>query len=925
MKLKNLLFITICCPHVSHAVIVTNLAVNVSAKVFDRAYGTLYLGLAGSNNNAITAFYRFDGVGSPTSSAIATNPNLSNATIEFLALSEQGCSATSVLATATVAATGAFSQTDVMALTSDGAHVGTSSQLNDASGAAITSGIVGLAASAGYVFAAVRPSGGDFGAVNSGIALMKLTPVAATLDVLDATTGAAGNKAQRFDINSTVLGFTPPVTFDGTANENLQLFYDSFLDRLYIATLVSSGNGGARSTAVAYVDSNGILQIKSIGNATAFDNTNTQIVGTKANAALVYNYQVSVLHASTGPSYLIVNGNADPGTNGRNSIYALPLVDNSSVPATHGTLANKNSALTDGKFTIAATSADQLVTTTDVPAKVGTSPLPLPLTNLPWEIVVVGDTVYASIDDPASATADPGIFYSQALFDENGKIARWTPWSKRATPFDSFPDGTATHYPQITFFDVDAMNGKLWAVNTEGTTPGKKLITTAWDLGTTSTSLAGKLNSAMATGCYSLLDLDQSTRGLGTSSPARFALFGGVNQVIFARTSHSTSLAAPYDYAAGTNIPYPQTVTTNFSGAADFLISPLPSDAGAVVALEYSRRETVEGAQNYFFAGAQGGLYVFADATGAGFTINNTVDGLNAAPFAQGEWYLIDPDKLKGSVIALKTTGQGTFGALYILTLEVTTGTNPPLISRLYSIPFGPNVTYMETNRRLLAQSQVAATNSDLSSALIIMGMQNITTNSEQLVIATNNGLYHSTATESGVGNYGIITAANQTAAAWIPVDSTDTTLYTGIFGIDNTLYQSTIWPVQIADEAGYKTFDRGTIRQLSGTVTANGYTFMPDPFNSSNPTASNATTLPQISSLWSDGNRRFFIVKRNGDTFGGNRLMVFPYDQDEWCASTLYLLDPVLNTICSCNCIKQIGATGILMVGTNSGVVALE
>lgn len=919
MKLKNLLLLTLCSAPMMHAVVLTNLAANTSAKVFDRAFGTLYLGLAGGGNNALTAFYRFDGSGTPSSSAIATNAALTGSTIEFLALSEQGCDTPTLLAAVTLL-TNDFSQTKVTALNNTGSTVTTSLDLNDATGAAVTAGIVGLAASNNYIFAAVRPNGANFGAAHSGIALIKLDPATVALTVQNAVAGGNGNVAQTFDLDSPTLGISTAVIFDTPDNTNISLHYDSFLQRLYLATRITAGADGARSVAVAYVDNAGSLQINKIAPNGAFNALNDQIIGT-TNATTVHAYQVGVLHASTGPSYLIVNGNADITTNHANSIYALPLVDNPSVPADHGTLARKDAALTNGTFTVPATLPAHLATIAEDAAKVGTGPLPIPNDNIPWEIVVVGDTVYASIDDPFSANSESGIFYSQALFDETGKIARWTPWSKRATPFNSFPDSTATLHPQVSFFDVDAMNGKLWAVGAAlvGTDvlPTATLITTAWDTGSTTKSLAGALNANMTTGCYSILDLDQSTRGFepATGCRTRYALFGGVDKVIFARVSQA---------AAGS--PYPQTVTTDYSGAADFLSSPLPSGAGAVVALEYSRRVVGEGAQNYFFAGAQGGLYVFADATGAGagFTSAAAVNALNATPFSTGKWYQIDTDLIEGSVIALKTTGEGV-GALYILTLEATTNPTSPIISRLYRMLLDTTFDTMNaiSHIALLAQSQTAALNSDLTNAKIIVGMQNITIAgpTEQLVIATNNGLYRSTR----AGANGILAATDQADALWTPVDPTDTALYTGLFGIDNAQFQSTMWAVQTADEAGAKTFERSNIRQLSGMVTANGYTFIPNPFNSSDITAANATTLPQATFFWSDGNRRFFVMKRTGDSAGRNRLMVFPYDQDEWCASTIYVLDPVMSNICSCNCIKQIGATGILMVGTDSGVVALE
>ena len=78
-----------------------------------------------------------------------------------------------------------------------------------------------------------------------------------------------------------------------------------------------------------------------------------------------------------------------------------------------------------------------------------------------------------------SANDDNGIFYCQALFEQTGKIARWTPWTKRAFPYNAFCNASCINNG-IAFFAVDAVTGKVWAVDGE---TRKVVRVTAWDKG----------------------------------------------------------------------------------------------------------------------------------------------------------------------------------------------------------------------------------------------------------------------------------------------------------------------------------------------------------------------------------------------------------------------------------------------------------
>lgn len=968
MKKINLIILTATLIfHTTHCTVEAELPATVKSKVFDRTTGTLFLGLEGESGaaNSISRVNRFSGVGKPIVTGIA-GTNLTGKTIEFLALSTSECETSPLLVTV-AQATNPLEQKEVNVLTHDGATmVTTDEELNDADGEAATTGIVAIAASSSHIFAAVRPTedtSNNFGDTGSGIALIGVDkPPELKLNIKDATTGQDGNQALPLDKTSDEIKIGGDVTFglsgasDATSNQAINLHWNEKLQRLYIALWVKSGGAsgdGARSVVVGRVLPSGLfantLALQEIAPAAAFDADQlTNIIGAKKTDIFVVARRVRVMHTSTGLSYLIVSGNVYEGTDVKiNKVFALPLVDNQSKPTEHGTLAKKDAALANGKFVTAATANADLPTSNEIFAKVGGFPLPIPNEGLPSDIVVVGDTVYVTIEEAADDTHDPGIFYSQALFDETGKIVRWTMWAKRAFPFNGFASITDTaDKGRVKFFDIDAHNGKIWAINGVTTvvgsesvlTAGKLLASTGWSSGSymadaTPTTLVGKLNHTLKKGCFSVLDLDQKTRGLGTSSPGRYALFGGLNKVVFARISKSKQGSAPFDFATDGSETFRQTVMDDFSDSTNFLETYLPSGAGAVTSLEYSRRINTSTNQNYFFAGTQNGLYVFAQKiTGVGFTIASFVNVLNNVPFSDGQWYKMDG--IQGSVIAITTSGNGNpdagQGALYVLTMQATGNPEHPIISRIYNIPFDETYTAMQASIYLIAQSKFEVTDSDLSSVKEILGMQIISTaanaTKEQLVITTNRGLFRSNADQTGT-NPGVINAKNQTLAKWEPVTENDTAMYSGIFEIDAQV-KTTVWPIQVSDEKGMLSFERSSIKQLNGAQNTppSPFTFNPTPFNSAD-TTKTFQTLYETTHFWSDGARRFFIVKRPGDPSNRNRLMVMPHDANEWhiCNPNQILSDPKLSTVRVFYWVKHIGATGILMAGTNFGIIALE
>ncbi len=926
----------------------------ITATVLQKSTGTFFVGLDSGlpfgSTFSIAKAFRPNFISPPKFIGIATDINIQGSPIEFLTVSDQITCKTIV--PFVIATTNNFEANQVSTIFDDGNGFTQTNPLGDAIGET-TSGIVQLATSMAttttinfprssrnisYAFAAVRPNDGDFGNANSGITLMSFTctSTAIILNTLDAQTGQAGNTAQVLDASSPELtgtGTGGDVIFSTDAQDinQVALYYDDFFQRLYIGVRIATGNSAGdigKSVVVGRVDPTNGLILEAIAPDTAIDGMLDQIVVAENEADMIVPNlranHLGVMHTSAGPSYLIVQGGNGTTNQVGDLIFALPLVDNLSDPTTHGTLANKNAPLENFAFVTTATLPDELANAGDPAALVGSDLLPILPNDQISDMVIVGDTVFISIAKEPSAFNDTGILYSQALFAADGKIINWTPWTKRASPIDLFPDVTPSVGSGVQFFEVDAATGNIYIVPTTPTSFNVPILVgiTGWtDFVSTSSALINQLNDALPEGSYSVLDLPQSVRGF-TATPdnpdaplSRYALFGGVNKVVFARISQ----------AENTDPASPQTVITDFSDPENFLVTRLPAESGCVQVLEYSRRTSSEGDTNYFFAGTENGLYVFTNADGEGFNVDE-LSTLDQPPFNGGRWQKIP--QIEGSVIDIKSSGL----ALYILTFE--TSAETPLKNTLYAISFEPTIEEMFDpafmNVRILAQTK---TEPVFGTTQLFTGMQIIATGDpsdletaaekEQLILATNQGLYKSNANQSNA-NQGIADADDQTEASWEIISTTTNTMYTGISGIETPIRHTT-WPLSVQDQ-GCRSFDASSVDQLNsnGDDDTGEVGFAPLFFNADVHTPA-FNKLEPITYFFSDGGRRFFIVNPTELSSSQTKLSVIPFDTQTWNLSSPQILKyPSLRSIERFFWVQTIGMSGLVLAGTNSGVIGL-
>jgi hypothetical protein len=83
---------------------------------------------------------------------------------------------------------------------------------------------------------------------------------------------------------------------------------------------------------------------------------------------------------------------------------------------------------------------------------------------------------------------------------------------------------------------------------------------------------------------------------------------------------------------------------------------------------------------------------------------------------------------------------------------------------------------------------------------------------------------------------------------------------------------------------------------------------------------------LPVIYYFWTDGTRRLMIT--SAKTCQGNSLLSLPFNTAQWriaSPSQAAIITPIITPLITMNWIKQIGATGLLLLGTNSGIISLQ
>ena len=513
--------------------------------------------------------------------------------------------------------------------------------------AAVTSGIVQITSASPFIFAAVAPTAGSFGDVGSGIALGVIGIAVELVNkftgplLVDAPTGKplreTGNRALPLDISTTELKIGSDLASIGTV---VDMIWHKSIGRLYIAlqtTGGAAGTDGARSVVVGRLDDKNALFLESIAPTSAISGTD-KIVGAVGASSEVTARKVREMFSSTALPYLIVLGNVGAPSATLKNVFALPLVSGNSTEL-NGSIAAKNAASEDLFLATnnlflervikqPATTAAQMPLSTDVATQVGGGGL---VNGDISDIFVQGDTVFASVLSPATGQV-AGVFSSQAIFEQNGKIKGWTTW-RRAVGL--------SEKDQSLF--LDNATGKFYTLVANDAVEVKTVKRTEWANGDTESispfaEAVDNFFPQVQAGVQGLHDFVVSSTTLDTATPGlldiSLLVATGNQKVFLAQTSRVVTGAvlpiqdgdfgSPLNFENGTITATFPTMGARMVGIAGGALDEI----GPIVAAQVAQDGT-GGANGWLFVGGTGGVAVLSKADGSGWpTASGLSDGL---------------------------------------------------------------------------------------------------------------------------------------------------------------------------------------------------------------------------------------------------------------------------------------------------------
>lgn len=469
--------------------------------------------------------------------------------------------------------------------------------------------VSGVISSGMPILAAVRPQGGVFGNPGSGIAIVLTVQKTKSdknepgnLTLFQPATRGLDITSPVVKINSTnLVSLQSPILLSDPARD---IFYAGF-----------QGVGGAGATdglqAVIGIDARRNFSLFKLIPDTALTVTGDYGIAAVGASKQVSIFNLALMQSTTRLSYLVVvGGSGNPATT-QKTVYALPLVNETgrlasktAVPVQQFASGYPYKLLNRALTRPVITNAD-LFTQSDVQIQVGAGVAPGPITDM----VVNGDAVFVSVAVPDADTDQPGIFCSQALFDQFGRIKGWTTWRRCA--------GFAE---PIWGFALDGYLGNFWALTGSSADTVTTVKRTKW--GQQTVGLGALYNQFFPTdkgGAQGIFDFSQTTPGFSTNAANRLAvtLLTGYQQVLLAQTGISSGGLFGPNTALGQSFVSADGTLRSFAPG----IFSLACSGGALASLGAIIAATVVNDGNYgwFVVGGSGGIAVLANEDGTGF------------------------------------------------------------------------------------------------------------------------------------------------------------------------------------------------------------------------------------------------------------------------------------------------------------------
>lgn len=528
--------------------------------------------------------------------------------------------------------------------------------IKDATGTQVTSHIINISANNDQViFAAVNDQNEkQFGKGNSGIALLgrhviqekkdDQTISIARLIQFDAELAESTEvitRAAKLNNETACLKIGADTKIDIVNNE-IDMHWSNGTTSFYAGLNVCAQGeqqAGARAVAVGYLIS-GKLIFKPIAPDEAFDGSNNIIGGRGCNTAISI-HQVRSILTTTVLNYLVVLGGYTSTGNTRRTVYALPLVKNIKNILTHGTLAKKGSPplntyfeaqphqLADRGFIIQAQKPGDLYTADDIEVQVGHGPLEAGDIS---QIFAFNDAVYAVVTNPdtnpGGRTHHGGIFHSQAIFDDVGRIKEWTSWKRVGGNF----------YDCIQYAHIDKQTGLVTTIC--GQTPDTATVVkrTKWDTGDNQglKPLVTWLNNVFTQDSSGIRGITEMRYPATENNAADFLVATGTNRVAIAQLTEQTN-----DILGG------DLIAKNPIDCTDGAINTeIPCDCNAISisggalnscgTLSCSAMTLINGA-HFFFVGGSRGLAVLVNNLGCSLLPSNSLNMI--VDFKQGSTF----------------------------------------------------------------------------------------------------------------------------------------------------------------------------------------------------------------------------------------------------------------------------------------------
>ncbi len=361
----------------------------------------------------------------------------------------------------------------------------------------------------------------------------------------------------------------------------------------------SAGNKAAGAMIVNIVKTEQVnsLVFDSIADDAVISSSVNTVISAKGGVTIRIK-NIAPMMTSTSLSYLIVA--RDNGT-GPQSIYAAPLV---STGSNIGKIADATSVTTtfnanptsysSRNFTKLLTDPTQIdiesATEFSDQIKVGTGAIPLASGDIK-DLYTIGDSVYVVIGSDYASGTEPGTFYSQAIFAQDGHIINWTPWS-RVMGSDS-PMNFSYMNPRSTV--------NFYVASTDNGAGFKQVIHTQWNTNLNLSIMFAPPYMAKG-GTQGIFNFGQSTPGFNDA--LSLLITTGYNNVTIGQTGY---LKAPSEFAIKT------------MATSDIVSFDDVDGSKSLIAAELAHNDN----NHWLFAGGASGLFVLSgDNTGYTWTGN---------------------------------------------------------------------------------------------------------------------------------------------------------------------------------------------------------------------------------------------------------------------------------------------------------------